>query len=377
MIRRFIVKKNERGILFKEGDFIRFLEPDTYHFLDPFKRITVETYDTSLPEFQHSLLDFWLKHHPDLINSHLTPVELTDQQVALVYQHQHLVSILPPNTRIAYWKGTVDVQVELFDISTNFQINPEKAKLLVHTQNPKLKKLVNQFVYYQMVPEHQVGLLYLNGQHVGILSPGLHAYWNFNHELKTTIWDTRLQEIEMTGQEILTKDKVTLRVNCTLFCQIQDIVRAISVLPDINDHLYKEMQFGLRAAIGTRTLDELLENKTLIDEQVFAYLREKTADMSILIKSVGVKDLILPGEMRTILNRVVEAEKSAQANVIRRREETAATRSLLNTAKVMEGNPIALRLKELETLEKVTEKIDKISVFSGLEGLMKDLINIR
>ena len=70
-------------------------------------------------------------------------------------------------------------------------------------------------------------------------------------------------------------------------------------------------------------------------------------------------------------------EKSAQANNIRRREETAATRSLLNTARVMEENPTALRLKELETLEKVTEKIDKISVYGGLDGVLKGLINIQ
>ena len=90
-----------------------------------------------------------------------------------------------------------------------------------------------------------------------------------------------------------------------------------------------------------------------------------------------MKDIILPGEMKTILARVVEAEKAAQANVIRRREETAATRSLLNTAKVMEDNPIALRMKELETLEKVTEKIDKISVYGGLDSVLKDLVKIR
>ncbi|HBU9227005.1 slipin family protein, partial [Escherichia coli] len=71
------------------------------------------------------------------------------------------------------------------------------------------------------------------------------------------------------------------------------------------------------------------------------------------------------------------AEKSAQANVIRRREETAATRSLLNTAKVMENNPVALRLKELETLERVAERIDNISVFGGLDQVLHGLVNIK
>ena len=92
---------------------------------------------------------------------------------------------------------------------------------------------------------------------------------------------------------------------------------------------------------------------------------------------VRFQDIVLPGEMKTILAQVVEAEKAAQANVIRRREETAATRSLLNTAKVMEGNPIALRMKELETLERVAERIDKISVFGGLDQVLHGLVKLR
>lgn len=143
------------------------------------------------------------------------------------------------------------------------------------------------------------------------------------------------------------------------------------------EHLYRELQFGLRAAVGTRNLDELLENKQVIDEVVGAHVRRKLNGFGIEIDGVGVKDIVLPGEMKTILAQVVEAEKSAEANVIRRREETAATRSLLNTAKVMEDNPTALRLKELETLERVAERIDRISVFGGLDQVLNGLVQIR
>jgi regulator of protease activity HflC (stomatin/prohibitin superfamily) len=101
------------------------------------------------------------------------------------------------------------------------------------------------------------------------------------------------------------------------------------------------------------------------------------AAYGIELGSIGVKDIILPGEMKTILNQVVEAEKAAQANLIRRREETAATRSLHNTAKMLEQSPVLLRLKELEALEKVTEKIDKLTVFGGLDGVLKQLVAIK
>jgi regulator of protease activity HflC (stomatin/prohibitin superfamily) len=92
---------------------------------------------------------------------------------------------------------------------------------------------------------------------------------------------------------------------------------------------------------------------------------------------VGVKDIILPGEIKAILSKVVEAEKAAQANVVRRREETAATRSMLNTARVMEDNPVALRLKELEVLERIAEKIEHINVNGGLDSILTELIRIK
>ena len=137
------------------------------------------------------------------------------------------------------------------------------------------------------------------------------------------------------------------------------------------------MQFGLRGAVGTRTLDALLEDKEVIDTTVADHLKKRFKAIGITVKSVGVKDIILPGDMKMLLGKVVEAEKVAQANVIRRREETNATRSLLNTAKVMESNAVALRLKELETLEKITEKIGNISVYGGLDSVLNDLVRMK
>ncbi len=106
-------------------------------------------------------------------------------------------------------------------------------------------------------------------------------------------------------------------------------------------------------------------------------MKERLQGTGIEVNGLGVRDIILPGEMKTLLAQVVEAEKAAQANVIRRREETSATRSLLNTAKVMEDNPTALRLKELETLERVAERIDRISVFGGLDQVLNGLVTLK
>jgi regulator of protease activity HflC (stomatin/prohibitin superfamily) len=91
-----------------------------------------------------------------------------------------------------------------------------------------------------------------------------------------------------------------------------------------------------------------------------------------------LKDIILPGEIRDIMNTVLVAEKKAQANVIARREEVASTRSLLNTAKLMEENATLYKLKELEYLERICEKVGNISVGSGdLLGELREILSAK
>lgn len=118
-------------------------------------------------------------------------------------------------------------------------------------------------------------------------------------------------------------------------------------------------------------------HKASLDADIFGYVRGRLTELGIEVLGVGVKDVILPGEMKEILNSVVQAEKAAQANVIRRREEANATRSLLNTARLIEESPVLMRLKELEALEKVTEKIDRLTVFGGLDGVVKQLVSLK
>ena len=227
------------------------------------------------------------------------------------------------------------------------------------------------------VPDTAVGLLIVDGQYVGTVAPGLHGYWKTARSIKVELVDCRVQTMEIAGQDILTRDKVSLRVNLTALWQVADAVVARVALANFVDYLYKELQFALREAVGGRTLDELLGSKGELDREIGATVTGRVAGLGLGLKSVGVKDVILPGEMKEILNQVVQAERLAHANLIRRREETAATRSLLNTARLMDDNPTLLRLKELETLEKVTEKIDKLTVYGGLEGVLKDVVRIK
>lgn len=375
--KRVTIRKNERGLLLRNGDFERILRPGTHWLVSLLDDLRVEVFLLDQPAFTHAIAEYLRAAEPALVEREFLRVDLTENQVGLRYENDVLVEILPPATRRLYWRGLIEVRVEVVDISGSPEVPADLVPRLTQTQLRPRAVAGAAGVLLVQVPDPGAGILYVDGKLVRRLPPGAYGFWRFNHTVAVEVLDLRVQAMEVTGQEILTRDKVSLRLNLAATWRYTDVLKAFEQLAKPADHLYRELQFGLRAAVGTRSLDDLLENKNVIDEVVSAHVREKLAPFGLEIDSVGVKDIVLPGEMKTILAQVVEAGKAAEANVIRRREETAATRSLLNTAKVMEGNPTALRMKELETLERVAERIDKISVFGGLDQVLNGLVKLR
>ena len=375
-IKRIVIARHERGLYLKDRSITQILAPGVYWLFDPFGRVQVQICDLGTVEFTHPRVDVLVKDQAELCAQHFQVVELGDREVGLVYKDGKLSTLLPPATRQLYWRGPVEVKVEVIGIAEDCEVPRDKVALLARARPGELLKSVTNAIYPVEVADEHVGLLIVDGELVKTLKPGLYAYWKFNRTVKVEQVDTRLQTQEVSGQEILTKDKVSLRVNLSAAYQVRDPVLARARLADFAGYLYRELQFAARQAIGTRTLDALLGNKGELDTVLYHSVRDKAAAYGIEVQSVGLKDVILPGEMKDILNQVVQAEKAAQANIIKRREETAATRSLLNTARLMEENPILVRLKELEMLEKVTEKVGQLTVFGGLNGVLKDMVQI-
>ncbi|NIE55106.1 MULTISPECIES: slipin family protein [unclassified Burkholderia] len=374
---RHVVKKNERALLMNEGDFVKVLEPGVFKAFDPLKRLSVQTARLDAPLADAALADYLRHDAPDVLAQHFVAMDLADDEAGLRYEDDVLVEILAPGTRRLYWRGLTAHRLERVDLAQDSML---PAALVKRIAQPALRArgvagLTG--VLLAQVPAYHVGVLKIDGKIERLLDAGVAAFWRFNRDVAVELVDLRLQAIEVGGQEILTRDKVALRLNLSATWCYADVLHAFGQLQKPVEHLYRELQFALRSAVGTRSLDELLEDKQSIDDVVIAQVRARLGHSGVDVRSVGVKDIVLPGDMKTILAQVVEAEKSAQANVIRRREETAATRSLLNTAKVMEENPTALRLKELETLERVAERIDRISVFGGLDQVLNGLVSIK
>jgi regulator of protease activity HflC (stomatin/prohibitin superfamily) len=195
-----------------------------------------------------------------------------------------------------------------------------------------------------------------------VLSTGAYYFWKNEISVKVETVDMRQRQLEISGQEILTRDKTGLRVNFIAQFKVVDIEKAVIDNKDYEKQLYILAQLALREFIGTYTLDELLEKKEAISIYVMKALKDKSGALGVQISDCGVRDIILPGEVKDIMNKVLIAQKQAQANVIMRREETASTRSLLNTARLMEDNEMLFKLKEMEFVEKIADKIGEITV---------------
>jgi regulator of protease activity HflC (stomatin/prohibitin superfamily) len=225
------------------------------------------------------------------------------------------------------------------------------------------------------VNRHCAGVLFIDGKYVETLSPGLYAYWKGTVDARIHELDLRESVIDVSGQEIMTLDKVTLRLNAVVTYQITDPRKVMLATDDVRQSLYREAQLIVRAVVGTRELDDFLSQKDSVADDLERLVRERAAAMGLEVTSVGIRDVILPGDMKDLMNKVTEARKAAEANLIARREETAAMRSQANTAKVLADNPTLMRLRELEVLEKIATD-GKLNVVLGEKGLADRVTNL-
>ena len=366
-----VVRDSERAILWRDGRFDRILGPGRHRVFDPFDRLSAEVFSVARAEFGRDAYLALASVDPKAAAANFTVVETKANEVAIVSmdgQPEHLMG--PWKTRV-FWSPLTKVSAEKIDAAANPRMSTQQLQACQTARGtvPTASAIVEAY---------ELGLLFQNGEATDILNPGSYAFWAVDRQIRIVKYDMRPQALEVTAQEILTKDRIQIRVTLTAFWRFVDIKTVLSNSVSASDALYKVTQFAIREAVAARTLDEILGARDRLDAEVRASVIERTKSLGIAIEEFGVKDVILPGEIRELINKVVEAERTAKANLIRRQEETAATRSLLNTAKLMEDNKLLLRLKELEALEKLVEKVGKIDLHAtgqgqGLEAILRGL----
>ena len=346
------------GLVFKYGGYQKVLSPGNYWI---WSNETVHVFNRG-ELLKNPPCDLAvLLEQPD-VAAMLDVVEVKDNEIALQYENGRFQSILGKG-RWAYWKGVRQYQYVKVDLS---QLDiPSTIDLVSLMPQP-----LSAFVRTYTVEAHEKGVLFIDWKFDRLLSAGTYNWWKNNTSIHVLKVDTRQQQMEVSGQEILTKDKASLRLSFYVQYQVQDVLKALGDNKEYDKQLYVAIQLALREYIGTQTLDEILDKKGEIAPFVLTATAAKAAQLGVDLRDGGLRDIILPGDMRDIMNQVLMAEKKAQANSIMRREETASTRSLLNTAKLMEDNEMLWKLKEMEYVEKIADKVSSISVSN--DGSMVD-----
>ena len=364
------VGDQERALLIVNGRFQEILDPGTHRIASFGRDVEFEVGQLNSVAYFGAWAAFLLKERPDLIARYFVAVETGDAEVAVIRVKGAVMDIVGPSVRRLYWRGPENLAVETIDASDNIEVPAPLVPVL-----PRLGRDIPAAMAF--IDEGRTGLLYRDNKLIRELPAGAFGFWTAHGAVRVEVVDLRRQTLEIAGQEILTKDKVSIRVNVCADYRIVNAVLSKQAVKDSHEQLYKMVQLVVRQSIGMKTLEEALADKGRVDVVTAQVLRDDALEFGVKVGEIAIKDIILPGEMRTILNQVITAEKQAQANLIRRREETAATRSLLNTAKLMEENPLLIRMKELETLEKVVEKVGKISIRGGFDTLLERVVTIR
>jgi regulator of protease activity HflC (stomatin/prohibitin superfamily) len=365
LFHRFKVREHERGLLFEDRAFKAVLRPGRRFAWDPLHTLRLDVV---------SVRDAWLLH-PDLdviarsgaLGTEARVVDLKDHERAVVWVDGRVEAVLKPGL-YALWTVFHDVRVEVIDARGVRFEHPDLAVIAQARGAAPLLEAVT-------VEAGHAGLFFKDGRHEATLAPGAHAFWKGVAKARILDVDLREQVVDVAGQEIMTADKVTLRLNAVVTYRVADPLKAVGTVEDYRQALYREAQLALRGVIGTRELDALLADRDAVARELDGILRARVAGFGLDVVALGIRDVILPGEMKDLMNKVTEARKAAEAALITRREETAAMRSQANTARILEGSPTLMRLRELEVLEKVSEKAN-LTVVLGEKGLADRVVKL-
>jgi regulator of protease activity HflC (stomatin/prohibitin superfamily) len=361
-MKKLVINTNNAGLVYKNSELKRVLQAGK-HWLGLGE--TADVYNMAAAFSPARELDVLLQNSD--LAAMLDVVEVGDNEIVLLYQNKNFVKVLTAG-KYAFWKGITAwhfIRVDLNDAEIAPEIDRnllEKAPLLA-------------FVRAYRVEAHEKALMFTDGKFTKVLEAGNYSWWKNSMAIQLIKADMRQQNMELSGQEILTKDKAQLRINFSVQYKVTDLMKALLESREFEKQLYITVQLALREFIGRLSFDELMEGKEQISETVMALAKRKAETLGVELLAYGVKDIILPGDLKDIMNQVLIAEKRVQANIITRREETASTRSLLNTAKLMEENTMLYKLKEMEYVEKIAEKINTISV-SGSGQIVEQLKQI-
>lgn len=351
MLKKIYVEKWGLALVFnRDGELIKVLEEGKHRIS---RRNRVEMVSILEPVFIHKDLSRFILE--DKLKGLGEYREVKAHERCLVYREDRFYKLME-GTSFFLWNCPLKTETEMVDA---------RDVLFEHRDLEVILNSNDEVLDVYTVSEGHKGVFFHNSACVKTLEPGKYAFWKGQGKVKLYNKDMREMVLDVSGQDILSQDRVSLRLNAAVVYKIDNPLVCVLETENPAVSLYRDTQMILRDLVGRQDLDSLLSDREELTQKAEKLLSEKAERLGCKVISLGVKDIILPGEMKTLMNKVIEAKKASEANLIIRREEVAALRSQANSARMLENNPVLMRLKELELMEKLASKGNVSFVWDG------------
>lgn len=232
--------------------------------------------------------------------------------------------------------------------------------------------LIVIFLGLRIVQQYEKGVVFRFGKIISVRDPGLNLIIPFIDWLRSV--DLRIVTLPIPAQKIITKDNVSVDISAVAYFKIVDAVKSIVAIQDVYAAIDQIAQTSLRNIIGKFQLDEILSERTIINAEITKILDAYTEIWGVLVNSVEIKDIELPDNMQRAIAKQAEAEREKRAKIISAEGEFLSAKKLADTADIMMAHPIALQLRNLQTLAEIAiEKNSTIIFPAQLMGTMSDI----
>ena len=228
------------------------------------------------------------------------------------------------------------------------------------------------FLGLRIVQQYEKGIIFRFGKIVSVRNPGLNLIIPFIDWMVNV--DLRIVTLPIPPQKIITKDNVSVDISAVAYFKIVDAVKSIVAIQDVNAAIDQIAQTSLRNIVGKFQLDEILSERAIINAEITKILDTYTETWGVVVNSVEIKDIELPDNMQRAIAKQAEAEREKRAKIISAEGEFLSAQKLADTADIMMAHPIALQLRNLQTLAEIaTEKNSTIIFPAQLMGTMSDI----
>lgn len=225
---------------------------------------------------------------------------------------------------------------------------------------------------FRVVQQYEKGAVFFLGKITGIKDPGL--TWIFPYFSWMRKVDLRTITLPIPAQRIITKDNVSVDVSAVAYYKVVDVTKSIVAIENIMAAINQLSQTTMRNIVGKFQLDEILSERDAINVEIRTTLDQRTEEWGVVVSAVEIKDIELPENMQRAMARQAEAEREKRAKIIAAEGELIASQKLGEAADVIAAHPIALQLRNLQTMSEIAiEKNSTIIFPAQFMSTVKDI----